>query len=108
MRLVARCAVQVRERDRVDTFRPIDFDLRIQRDQRLREIAGIRRDAFLAGAEYRVLTIKPVERRATRAGHAFVAVGIGNIAEIAASRALEHIAAEARHIAQLRARSEFQ
>ena len=58
--------------------------------------------------EHGVQAVEAVQRRAARARIALVALGVGDVAEIGAARALQHVAAEARHVADLRAGGELQ
>src|SRR5262249_47196135 len=60
----------------------------------------------IARAEHGMHAVVSVHRGAAGARVALVALGIGDITEIGAAGALEHVAREARHIADLRARGE--
>src|SRR5947209_15672417 len=85
-----------------------DLDRGVERDQRLREIPGIGGDAMLAPAEHRVRSIEAVQRGAARTRVSLVARGVGDIAKVDAPRALQYIAAKARHVADLLARRELE
>src|SRR5207237_2569537 len=74
---------------------------RFQRDQALAEIARIGRDAGIAYPEHRMRTIEALDRGAAGPRRALVAIRIGSVAKIRAPRALEHVAAERRHVADL-------
>ena len=75
LRRVAGRLVQLRERHGSEAGFSGDLDRRIERDQRLREIAGIGGDALLGGAEHGVVAIESVERGAARSRIALVAIG---------------------------------
>ena len=98
----ARLAMEVGELHRPRTFGALHLQHRVERHQRLREIAGIGGDALVADAEHRMVAIDAVQRCATRSGHALVALSEGRVSEVRAARALQHVAAEARHVAQAR------
>ena len=87
---------------------PDEIDRRVERHQGLGEIAGIGGDAGLADAEHGVDAVDTFHRGAARAGIALVAVGIRGVAKISAAGALENIAAEARHVADLLAGGELE
>ena len=76
----------------------------VRDDVGLCEITGIGRNTILGGAEHRMGAIETLQRGAAGTGVALVAVRIADIAEIAAARPLQNIAAQRRHVAQLRAR----
>src|SRR5262245_53530054 len=80
-----------------------DLDRRIERDQGLREIARIGRNASIAGSEHGMRAIETVECRAAGARIALVALGIGDVAKVRTTGALQDIAPERRHVADLRA-----
>ena len=103
LRRVRRRQVQIRERDAPDAFRTDNVYFGAEGDEGVGEVAGIGRDAMLAGPEHRVLAIDPADRAATRSRIAFVAGGKVGESEVVAARPLEHVAAQARHVAQLRA-----
>ncbi len=84
------------------------LDQRVERDQRLGEIAGISRDAVRAHSEHRMRPIETVECGAARPWRPLVAGRPRRITKICAARALKNVAAERRHIAQLSARREDQ
>ena len=80
-----------------------EMDGRIEGDERHREIAGIHGDAGLAGAEHGMAAGYAADRRAAASRFALVAGRkIRGVAEIGAARALHQIAADARHVADLR------
>lgn len=100
--------MQLRERYAARAGLARDLDHGIECDQRLREIAGIGRDALVGDAEHRMHAIDAVHRGTAGAGIALVAVLIGDIAKVVATRPLHHVAAERRHVAQLSAGGELQ
>jgi hypothetical protein len=99
----AGAAMQVGERDAAVAPGADDVDHRVERDQRLGEIPGIGGDAMIARAEHGMHAVVSVHGGAAAARVALVALGIGDIAEIGAAGALEDVAGEACHIADLRA-----
>ena len=78
---------------------------RVECNERLREITGVRGNAFAARAEHRVSAIHALECGATRFGHALVA-GEATTPEVLAAGALQNIAPKRRHIADLPARGQ--
>ncbi len=100
-------AVEVGQRDR--PLAPIARDPhpRVEREQRVGEIAGIGRDALVADPQHRVQPVLSGNGGAAAARHALVA-GRAGIAEIAAAGALEQVAAERRQVAHLRRGAEQQ
>ena len=76
-------------------------DLGIEGDERDRPVAGIDGDAGLASAQQRMPAVDAVLRRAAAAGLALVAGEWLAAAEIGAAGALQQIAADGRHVAQL-------
>ena len=100
--------MQLRERNVADAGFAGDLDGGIERDQGLREIAGIGGDALLGGAEHRMGAIEAFQRGAAGSRIALVAIGVADVAEIAAAGALQDVAAERRHVAQLRAGGELE
>src|SRR6185312_1030940 len=64
-----------------------DMNLGLERGQRDTHVGRMRRDARLACAEDRIVTINPIDGRAAAAGLTFVA-GRGGVIEIEAARAL--------------------
>src|ERR1700683_3138684 len=80
----------------------------VQRDKPLRKITGISGDASIADTKNSVFAIDAFESRATGAWLSLVAGAPGWIAEITAPRALQYIAAEGSHVAQLRAGGQLQ
>src|SRR5262245_60284946 len=87
-----------------DGARPLaarDLDGGVERDERLGEIAGVSRDAVFADAEHGVATVDAGHRAAAAARIAFVAGLPVRVPEIAAARALHHVAAEGGHVADL-------
>ncbi len=95
------CAVEVGECDHPLAPVARDPHPRVEREQRVGEIAGIGRDALVAQPEHGVRAILPVDRRTAAARRTLVA-GRAGVAEIAAAGALEQVAAERREIAHLR------
>ena len=100
--------VQRRERDATRSRSADDLDRGIERQHGLGPIARVGRDTILARPEHRVEAVHPVERRASRTWVALVASRPTHVAEIGAAGALKHVAAEGRHVAQLRTRGEEQ
>jgi len=100
--------VQLRERQGAAPRWADDIDLGVERDQGLREIAGIGRDALFRCAEHGVRTIEAVDRRAAGSRVALVAIGVADIAEIAAACPLQDIASERCHVAELRTGGKLQ
>ncbi len=84
-----------------------NLHLRIQSDQRLGKIAWIRRDAMVTDAENRVAAIDALHRGAARPGIPLVAGFPARIAKVGAARALQNVAAERRHVADLSARGKL-
>jgi len=91
-----------------DALRPDQVDLRIQRHQRHRPVAGILRDAAAVDAQHGVVAVDAVQRRAARARDALVAGGPTRVAEVRAPRPLQDVAAQRRHVAELRAGGKLQ
>src|SRR5207247_11147815 len=73
----------------------------VERSERHGHIRRIHGDALLACAENRVHAIRALACRAPRAGVALVARRERTIGEVSATRALQQIAAHARHVAKL-------
>lgn len=63
---------------------------------------------MLAGAEHGVPAVEAADGGAAGTGNPFVALRVSNVAEIRAARALQHVTAEARHVAELLAGCELQ
>src|ERR1035438_9794096 len=57
-------------------LRAVDFDSRIERQQRLGEVPRVAGDALVANAEHRMRAIEAIKRRAAGPGNAFVAIGV--------------------------------
>ena len=92
-----------RKKSSTETWRSPRWTDRVEGDQRDGEIAGIHGDAGVAGAEHGMAAGDAADRRAAAAGRALVAGGeVRGIAEIGAARALHQIAADGRHVADLR------
>ncbi len=104
---VARLQVQLGEGNFAHAVLAHDLDLRVERSQRLREVAGIGRNAVLTGAEYGVRPVDAVQRGAAGAGIALVAIGVGRVSKVGATRALQDVAAEQGHVADLRTGGEL-
>ncbi len=98
---VAGQTMKLLERNLAPSASALDLDHRIERDQRHAEVRGVRGDAGVAPAEHGVRAVLAAARVAAGTGLALVA-GAGRIVEIAASRALQQVAADGRGIAQLR------
>ena len=84
-----------------------DLDGCIERNQSLGKVARIGCYALVAGAEHGLGPVEAANGGTARARIAFVAGGIGDIAEIGATRALQDVAAKARHVADLLAGREL-
>src|SRR5437868_6258109 len=92
--------MQIGKRNAPLTVRPDAFHSGVQRNQGLREITVVGRNAIVAYAEDGMLAVYPVEGRASGAGLALIA-GPGRLAEVFAPRALQDVSGEARHVADL-------
>src|SRR6266536_619943 len=103
-----RRAVQSSECNRAVSIWTGELDRSIERDQRLTKVPGIGRNAGIADAEHGMRSMEAVEGRATGARNALVAVRIGYIPKIRTTRTLQHVAAQCRHIADLRTGCELQ
>ncbi len=79
----------------------------VQSDQRDGQVAGMGSDACVARAEHGVAAVDPLQRRAAAAGLTLVARR-RDVAEVAAPGALQQVAADARHVAQLGRRAQLQ
>ncbi len=108
MRSIARLQVQLFERHPPLTARAERFHNGIQRHQRLGEVSGIGGDAVLRDAQHRMLAIDPLQGSTAGAGLALVAGAPVGIAEIGTPGALQHIAAERAHVADLSAGGQHQ
>src|SRR5262245_16521547 len=108
MRTVTDGAVEIREGNVPYSASTRRFHVAASRDQRLREIPGIGRDAIIASAEDGVHPVDAVKSAAAAAGTAFVAAVVADVAEIGAAGALQDIAAHGRHVAELLAGGERQ
>ena len=100
LRRVAGEPVKVRERDDALAARTRHMDLRLQHGQRHAHVRRMHRDAGVARAEDRVHAVEAVDGRAAAARLAFVA-GRRGVVEVGTARALQEIAADRRHVAQL-------
>src|ERR1051326_1255086 len=94
--------MKMREWNFAFALRPLDAHDRFERGERHVHIAWVRCDALLALAENRVNAIVTLERAATAAGIAFVALRKGRVVKIIATRPLHQVAADRRHVPQLR------
>jgi hypothetical protein len=79
-------------------------DGRAKRDERHRQVGSMRGNAVSADAEHGMHAVVAVEGRASGAGVALVALGDDTVSEIDAARALQKVAADGGHVADLRAR----
>ena len=100
LRRVAGQPVKVRERNLALAARAGHVNLRLQHGQRDAHVRRMHRDAGFARAEDGVHAVEAADGRAARAGLAFVA-GRRNVVEVGAARALQEVAADRRHVAQL-------
>ncbi|GAA3114080.1 hypothetical protein GCM10020001_036580 [Nonomuraea salmonea] len=73
----------------------------VQRGERHGHVGRVRGDAVVAHAEDRRAAVEPVERVAAGAALALVAGGV-SVVEVRAAGALEQVAADGGHVAQLR------
>ena len=97
LRGVAGQRVELGQRDR----RPlVPVHPGVQRGQGDGHVGRVRRDAVLGRAEDAELAVHALDRRAAGAGRALVA-GLGDVLEVAATGALQQVAADGRGIAQL-------
>ena len=94
--------MKIDERNFAFAFRTTDAHDRIERGERDRHVARIRRDALLALSQNRVNAVESFERAASASRFAFVARGKCRIVKIITARALHEISADCRHVAQLR------
>ncbi len=88
--------------DRVDppAVRSLGVDPGVEGHQRDRDVRGVGGDAVLADAENGMAAVEAVQGRTAAARVPFVARR-RRIAEVAAAHPLHHVAAHARHVAQL-------
>jgi hypothetical protein len=96
------------ERDGARALLADDFDGRVESHQGLGEVPRIGRDALVADAEDGMRAVESLHRGTARAWVALVAFGIGRVAEIGATGALQDISAQARHVPQLLAGGELE
>src|SRR6266699_2392451 len=101
MRRAARLAMQMLELNRSLAARTHSINLGIKGDQRHCKIARINRNAGFAPAQQSMAAVDAFTGRAAAAGLALVAGERLAAPEVGAARALEQIAAKARHVAQL-------
>jgi hypothetical protein len=95
--------VQSSDRHATRPKRPAQFHLRLECNQRYRQVSGILGDTAIIDTEYRMIAIEASDRCAARAGIALIARRPTRVAIVRTPRFLQDIAAERRHIAQLRA-----
>ena len=98
--------VELAHGDRARAPGPLRMDDGVEGDQRHAHVRGMDGDALIGRArdpEDRVHAILPLERGAAAAGDPLVARP-GDVAKIGAARALHEVAADGRHVAQLRRR----
>src|SRR5262245_47403217 len=101
MRRRAGLTVQMLERDGALALGAEHIDLGVEGGKRNRPVARIDRDAGLAPAEQGMAAVDAADCRAPAPGLALVAgKGLAET-EIGAARALQKIAADCRHVAQL-------
>ncbi len=101
--MVAREPMELEERQAPDAGRTLHVDDGIERGQRDAHVGGMDGDARLRGAEDRVIAVEAVDRVAALAGVALVAARSVVVVEIGAAGALEQVAADGGHVADLRA-----
>src|ERR1700678_1138643 len=65
-------------------------------------------DALIAGAEDRVSPVEAIHRGASRSRIALIAIVVADVAEVSAAGPLQDVAAERRHVPQLRAGGELE
>ena len=83
-------------------MRTQQLDLGVERGERNGRVGGVHRDAVVGPAEDRVPLVEAVERRAAGARLALVAGATAPVAEIGAAGPLQQVAADRRHVADLR------
>jgi hypothetical protein len=101
LRRVAGKAVEIAERDRPLAAAPARDDVGVQCRKRHRHVGGMGGNAGLRPAENRMVAIEAVPGRAARTRPALVARQIVAVAEVGTARALQDVAADGRHVAQL-------
>ena len=94
--------MKVGGRDLPLAVRTVKRDDGIERGERDGQIGRMRSDARLRAAEDGVHAVLAIDRRAAAAGIALVARRERQLAEVRAARALHQVAADRRHVAQLR------
>ncbi len=94
--------------DHADARRPGELHAGVQRSQGLAEVARIGGDAVLGNAQHRMQAVETADGLAPRAGPTLVAGPPCRIAEIGAAGALQDVAAERGHVADLGARRQRQ
>lgn len=99
--VVSRFDVQFGEGQRPLACRADHVEFGVERDQGYGPVARVGGDAGVAGAQQRVGTVESVESRTAAAGVPLVAGELRSAAEVAASRALQQVPADRRHVAQL-------
>src|SRR5205085_8962923 len=108
LRRVTGQSMKICERNFAFAFRSADANDRVEGGEGNAHVARMRRDALFALAENGVDAIVTIDRAATAPGIPFVACGKGWVVEIITARALQKIAADRRHVAQLRTRTRKQ
>jgi hypothetical protein len=99
--VVSRFDVQFAERQRPLAFWAEHVEFGVERDQGYSPVARVGGDAGVAGAQQRMGAVESLESRTAAAGIPLVAGELRSAAEVAASRALQQVPADRRHVAQL-------
>ena len=102
LRLGARQPMEITEGHRALALRPFHVNDGFQRGHGHAHVARMRRDTVLALAEDGMDAVESLDGATPTAGFALVALRKSRVVEIIAARALEQVAADGRHVAQLR------
>lgn len=100
-RVVSRFDVQFTERQRPLASRADHVEYGVERDQGYGPVARIGGDAGVTGTQQRVGAVESLQSRTAAARIPLVAGELRSPAEVAASRALQQVPADRRHVAQL-------
>ncbi len=102
VRRIARLAVQTLERDAAGVAVGVEQVYGgAERGEHDGEVAGVAGNAVPAGAEHGQQPVDPADCGTAGAGRALAAGGPARVAEVVAAGALQHVAAETCHVAQL-------
>src|SRR5436309_10343438 len=97
--------MKIGERNLAFSFRSPDTNDRFERSERDAHVAWVGGDALFALAEDGVDPVVTIDGAATAPRIAFVACRKRRVVEIIAARSLQKIAADRRHVSQLRTRA---